>query len=34
MTVADRIKELREKLGLSQEDLAHKMGLKSRSSIT
>ena len=34
MTVADKIKELREKAGLSQEELAHKMGLKSRSSIT
>ena len=34
MTVADRIKYLREKAGLSQEELAHKMGLKSRSSIT
>ena len=34
MTVADKIKELREKEGLSQEELAHKMGLKSRSSIT
>lgn len=34
MTVADRVKEWREKLGMSQEELAHKMGLKSRSSIT
>lgn len=34
MTVADRIKIQREKIGLSQEDLAIKMGLKSRSSIT
>jgi len=34
MTVADRIKAQREKLGLSQEELAHRMGLKSRSSIT
>lgn len=34
MTVADKIKNLREKAGLSQEELAHKMGLKSRSSIT
>ncbi len=34
MTIADRIKLQREKLGLSQEELAHRMGLKSRSSIT
>lgn len=34
MTIADRIKEVREKRGLSQEELAKKMGLKSRSSIT
>ena len=34
MTIADRIRESREKLGVSQEDLAKKMGLKSRSSIT
>lgn len=34
MTVADRVKERREKLGISQEELAHRMGLKSRSSIT
>lgn len=34
MTVADKVKHLREQLGMSQEELAHKMGLKSRSSIT
>jgi transcriptional regulator with XRE-family HTH domain len=34
MTVADRVKERREELGISQEELAHRMGLKSRSSIT
>lgn len=34
MTVADKVKQLREQLGMSQEELAHKMGLKSRSSIT
>lgn len=34
MTVADRIKYLREKKEMSQEELAHRMGLKSRSSIT
>ena len=34
MTVADRVRLRREELGMSQEELAHKMGLKSRSSIT
>ena len=34
MTVADRIKDLRIKQGLSQDDLAKKMGLKNRSSVT
>ena len=34
MTVANRIKTRREELGLSQEELAKKLGLKSRSSIT
>lgn len=34
MTVADKVRHLREELGMSQEQLAHKMGLKSRSSIT
>ena len=29
----DRIKELRVKLGLSQEDFAKKLGLKSRGKI-
>lgn len=34
MTVADKVKQLREQLKMSQAELAHKMGLKSRSSIT
>lgn len=34
MTVADRIRHLREESGMSQAELAHRMGLKSRSSIT
>lgn len=34
MTVADRIKERREKLSISQEDLAAKLGLKDKSSIS
>ena len=34
MTVADRIRTRREKLGLSQEELAKRLGLKSRSSVT
>lgn len=34
MTVGDRIKYMRESLGLSQEDLAKKIGLKDKSSIT
>ncbi len=34
MTVADRIKDLRVKQGLSQDDLAKKMGFKNRSSVT
>lgn len=34
MTVADRIKEKRELLGLTQYDLAEKLGLKSATSIT
>ena len=34
MTTADRIKMRREELGLTQEDLAKKMNLRSRSSIT
>lgn len=33
MTTADRVKYLREKLGLTQEELARKMGLKDRSSV-
>lgn len=34
MTIAERIKRRREQLGLSQEDLARKLGYRSRSSIT
>ena len=34
MTVADKVKARREELGLSQEELASRLGLKSRSSIT
>lgn len=34
MTVADRIRERREMLKMSQYDLAKKLGLRSRSSIT
>ena len=34
MTVADKIRTRREELGLSQEELAKRLGLKSRSSIT
>ena len=34
MTVADRIRIRREQLGLSQEELANRMGLKDKSSIT
>ena len=34
MTVADRIKERREELQMSQEDLALKLGLKGKSSIS
>jgi len=33
MEIGDRIKSRREFLGLSQEELAHKVGYKSRSSI-
>lgn len=33
MTLGDRIKSERERLGLSQEELAHKIGYKSRSSV-
>lgn len=33
MTIYDRIKYLRENLGLSQQDLADRMGYKSRSAI-
>ena len=33
MTVADRVKTLREELGLSQEMLANRMGLKDKSSV-
>ena len=34
MTVADRIKDRREKLGMSQEELARRLGLKDKSSIS
>lgn len=34
MTVADKVKARREELGLSQAQLAEKLGLKSRSSVT
>ena len=34
MTVADRIKQIREKKSLSQDALAQKLGLKNRSSIS
>lgn len=34
MTVADKVKMRREELGLSQAELANKLGLKSRSSVT
>jgi len=34
MTVGDRIKQRREELGLSQEELAHKLGLRGRSSVS
>ena len=33
MTIGDRIKQRRIELGMSQEELAHKLGYKSRSSI-
>lgn len=33
MNICDRIKQLRENLGMSQEELAEKIGYKSRSSI-
>ena len=33
MTIGQRIKRLREELGMSQEELAMKIGFKSRSSI-
>lgn len=34
LTLADRVIARRKELKLSQEELAHKMGLKSRSSIS
>lgn len=33
MTIYERIKSLREKLNMTQEELAHKTGYKSRSAI-
>ena len=33
MTIGDRIKKRREELNMSQEELAFKVGYKSRSSI-
>lgn len=33
MAIGDRIKRRREELGLSQEELAKKVGYKSRSSV-
>lgn len=33
MTIADRIKQIREEKGLSQEDLAKRLGLKDKSSV-
>lgn len=33
MTIGQRIKKRREELGISQEELAHKIGYKSRSSV-
>lgn len=34
MTVGERIKERRIQLGLSQEELAYRLGLKGRSSVS
>lgn len=33
MTIGERIKFRREELGMSQEELAHKIGYKSRSAV-
>lgn len=33
MDIGDRIKKRREELGMSQEELAKKVGYKSRSSV-
>lgn len=33
MSIGQRIKSRREELGMSQEDLAHRIGYKSKSSI-
>lgn len=34
MTIGERIKQRREELGLSQEELAHRLGLSGRSSVS
>lgn len=34
MTTGQKIRMLRKKLGMTQEDLAHKIGYKSKTSIT
>lgn len=33
MTIGERVKEARERKGFTQDELAHKLGYKSRSSI-
>ena len=33
MTIGERIKARRDELGMSQEELAHKIGYKSKTSI-
>lgn len=34
MTIGDRVKYLRNKRGMTQEELAYKLGYKSKSSVT